>query len=168
MMRSPRPRGKIPMAEKSPAETRELARNRRARHDLEIVETLEAGMMLLGTEVKSVRAGRISLDEAWVKVRPDAVTLEKANVAEYSHANVHNHPPIRPRPLLVHRHQRARLLELTQRQRLVAVPLRVLLRGKWIKLEIGLGRPKKLHDKRETSRTRDAEREMRRAVKRRA
>lgn len=167
MMRAPRPSGKIPMAENSPAAPRELARNRRARHDLEIVETLEAGLILVGTEVKSIRAGRISLDEAWVKVRADAVTLEKANVAEYAHGNVHNHEPARPRPLLVHRRQRARLLDLTQRQGLVAVPLRVLLRGRWLKLEIGLGRPKKLHDKRETARTRDAEREMRRAVKRR-
>ncbi len=164
-MRSPRPRGKIQMAEKSSTAPRELARNRRAWHDLEIVETLQAGLVLVGTEVKSVRAGRISLDEAWIRVRTSGAFLEKARIAEYEQANRMNHDPLRPRPLLLHKREHARLLAQTKQQGLVTVPLRVLAIGRWIKLEIGLGKPKKLHDKRETEKTRDAERDMRRATK---
>lgn len=164
-MRSPQPRGKIQMAEKSPSAPRELARNRRARHDLEIVETLEAGLILLGSEVKSVRAGRISLDEAWVRVKPEGAFLEKARIAEYEQAGRMNHDPLRPRPLLLHKRQHAHLLAQTKQQSLVTVPLRVLAVGRWIKLEIGLGKPKKLHDKRESEKTRDAKREAARATK---
>ncbi|MDA1260734.1 MAG: SsrA-binding protein SmpB [Planctomycetota bacterium] len=154
------------MSEKSSATPRELARNRRARHDLEIVETMEAGISLVGTEVKSVRAGRISLDEAWIRVRADGAWLEKARIAEYEQANRMNHDPLRPRRLLIHKRQHAHLLAQTKQQNLVTVPLRVLAIGRWIKLEIGLGKPKKLHDKRETEKTRDAERDIRRATKR--
>ena len=153
------------MAEKSSTAPRELARNRRAWHDLEIVETLQAGLVLVGTEVKSVRAGRISLDEAWIRVRTSGAFLEKARIAEYEQANRMNHDPLRPRPLLLHKREHARLLAQTKQQGLVTVPLRVLAIGRWIKLEIGLGKPKKLHDKRETEKTRDAERDMRRATK---
>ena len=166
MMRSPRPRGKIPMSEKSSATPRELARNRRARHDLEIVEVLQAGLSLLGTEVKSVRAGRISLDEAWIRVNAAGAFLEKARIAEYEQANRMHHDPLRPRPLLLHKREHAHLLAQTKQQNLVTVPLRVLAIGRWIKLEIGLGKPKKLHDKRESERAREVERDVRRATKR--
>jgi SsrA-binding protein len=153
------------MAEKSSSAPRELARNRRARHDLEIVETMEAGLILLGTEVKSVRAGRISLDEAWIRVKPEGAFLEKARIAEYEQASRMNHDPLRPRPLLLHKRQHAHLLAETKQQNLVTVPLRVLAVGRYIKLEIGLGKPKKLHDKRESEKERDAKRDVARATK---
>ncbi len=155
------------MAEKPQPESRELARNRRARFEYEIIESLEAGLELTGPEVKSVRAGQISLDEAWVRPRADGLWLEKARIAEYLQANRANTDPVRPRRLLVHRSEAKRLLAAAREEGLQLIPLAVRTRGRWIKLEIGLGRPKQDHDTRQSIQRREAERETRRAVRRR-
>lgn len=168
MMPAPRASGKPPMAEKQQPESRELARNRRARFEFEITDRLEAGLALTGPEVKSVRAGQISLEEAWVRARPDGLWLEKARIAEYVEANRANADPMRPRRLLVHAQEARRLLAASREQGLELIPLAVRTRGRWIKVEIGLGRPKQLHDKREGIQKREAERETQRAVRRKS
>lgn len=156
------------MAEKTPHASRDLAVNRRARFEYEITETLETGIQLTGPEVKSIRAGLISLDEAWVRAKPDGLWLEKARVAEYLQAGRDNKDPVRPRRLLAHKREVMRLLAAAKVEGLQIVPLRVRTVGRWIKLEIGLGRSKKMHDKREGIKSREVERDLRRAVRKRA
>jgi SsrA-binding protein len=168
MMAVPRASGKSPMAEKSVPQSRELARNRRARFEFEIVDVLEAGMALNGPEVKSVRAGRISLDEAWIRAKPDGLWLEKARIAEYAEANRANGDPVRPRRLLVHHREATRLLAATREEGLQLIPLAVRTRGRWIKVEIAICRSKDQHDKRQGIKNREAERDLRRAVRKRA
>jgi SsrA-binding protein len=156
------------MAEKPPQKDRDLAVNRRARFEFEITETLETGMALTGPEVKSIRAGQISLDEAWVRATRDGLWLEAARVAEYAQAGRDNQDPVRPRRLLAHKREVTRLLAAAKVEGLQIVPLKVKTVGRWIKLVIGLGRSKKMHDKREGIKSREVERDMRRAVRKRA
>lgn len=156
------------MAEKSPHADRDLAVNRRARFEFEITETLQTGIQLTGPEVKSVRAGLISLDEAWVRPTAGGLWLEAARVAEYRQAGRDNADPVRPRRLLAHKREVRRLLAAAREEGLQIVPLKVKAVGRWIKLEIGLGRSKKMHDKREGIKSREVERDLRRAVRKRA
>ncbi len=144
-----------------------VAENRKARRDYEVLDRLEAGLALRGTEVKSVRAGRISLAEAYVKVRGDGLWLVGAHIEEYSHGNIHNHEPTRPRRLLVHRREWLRWAQKAREKGLTLVPLRVYFRGPWAKVEVGLCRGRRLHDKREVIRKRETERTLRRLTGRR-
>lgn len=144
-----------------------VATNRRARHDYHIDETLEAGLVLTGTEIKSVRAGRISLQESYVAIDGGEAWLEGAHVAEYEHAGYAGHDPLRRRKLLLHKKE---IRELAQRVRLkgaTLVPLRVYLKNGRAKLEVALARGKKLHDKRQAIRDRDTRREVARELARR-
>ena len=136
---------------KSPDDgTRTLAQNRRAKHKFEILEKLECGMVLQGSEVKSLRDGKISLEEAYVRVRDGELWLIGADIPEYAQANIWNHKPKRPRKLLVHSQQFRKLSERAHEKGLTLVPLRVYLNARGIiKLMIGVGKGKKLHDKRE-------------------
>lgn len=146
-----------------------LSVNKSVSHDYLVLETFEAGLALVGSEVKSVRAGRISLKESYAEVRGDEVFLVKCHISPYEAANVFNHEPLRDRKLLLHRREIKRLAGKTQERGLTVVPTRVYVgdRGR-IKLEIALVRGKREHEKRETIKKRDADREIRAALKHRS
>lgn len=140
-----------------------MAANRSARHDYYIEEKIEAGVALTGTEIKSLRAGRASLAESYVKVQDGEALLIGMNISPYEHGNIHNVDPMRVRRLLLHKKEIARLAVRTEQQGLTIAPLRVYLNDRGVaKVEIAVARGKKLYDKRETIATRDAERRMKR------
>jgi SsrA-binding protein len=143
------------------------AENRRARYDYEIGETFEAGIMLTGSEVKSLRTGKATLGESYASVdRSGEVYLINANIPEYLQANRFGHEPRRPRKLLLNAREIARLAQGTERQGMTIVPLKIYFNGKGrAKVEIALARGKKLHDKRESEKARDWSREKRRILK---
>lgn len=141
-----------------------LASNRKARRDYEILDTLEAGISLVGTEVKSIRAGHISLTEGFAHVDQGQVILEGVNILPYDHGNVHNHDPVRPRRLLLHRREINRLIGQTAEKGLTLIPLKAYLKRGRIKIEIGLARGKHHEDKRETLKRKTADREAARAI----
>ncbi|KAA3607999.1 MAG: SsrA-binding protein SmpB [Planctomycetota bacterium] len=144
--------------------TRDVVVNRRARRNYEILDKLEAGIALSGTEVKTLRTGQVSLAEAYVKVRKDGLWLVGAHIDEYEKGSVFNHEPTRDRRLLVHAREMAKLTQKAKEKGLTLVPLRLYFRGKWAKVEIGLGRGRKLHDKREHLKKRESQRDLRRAM----
>lgn len=144
-----------------------IATNRKAHHDYNILETLEAGIVLSGSEIKSVRASQVSLGEAYVKPENGELWLVNAYIARYDAASYMGHDPTRQRKLLVHRKELVRLTARLAEKGLTLVPLRMYLKDSIAKLEIGLGRGKKLYDKRETIARRDAEREIERTLKNR-
>ena len=146
---------------------RSIATNRKARHDYEILEELECGVVLTGTEVKSLRAGRASLQEAYAMVRRGELWLIGAHIPEYAHGNVHNHEPVHDRKLLVKKKELERLHKRAREKGFTLVPLEVYFRGALVKVKLGLARGKKQYDKREATRERDARREMDRATRRR-
>ncbi len=141
-----------------------LATNRRAMRDYHILEKLEAGIELRGTEVKSVRAGQVSLNEAFGVVEDGNVILRDMHIMPYSHGNVHNHEPRRPRRLLLHRREIKRLIGATAVKGQTLIPLRLYLRRGLVKVELALGKGKQLSDKRETLKRKTAEREAERAM----
>lgn len=140
---------------------RPLASNRRARHDYHILETLEAGIALAGTEVKSTRQGKIQLKDSHVEFRDGEAFLIGAHISPYSHGNRENLDPERPRKLLLARRDLGKLFGRSRDKGLTVVPLEVYLKGNWIKVEIGLAQGKKLFDKREAEKKREMDREMR-------
>lgn len=140
-------------------EQRSLARNRRARHDYRILETYEAGIVLLGTEVKAVRAGKIQLRESFVEVADGEAWLVGAHISPYDHAGRDNHDPERRRKLLLGRRELDKLWAKVQLRGLTVVPLEVYLRGNWIKVRIGVAEGKKLYDKRQAEKRRTLDRE---------
>lgn len=144
---------------------RELASNRRARHDYEILETFEAGIQLTGTEVKAARMGKVQLKDSFVEVRNNEAWLVNAHISPYSHGNRENHPPERDRRLLLKKRQIDRLFGRSQLKGQTVVPLSVYLQGNWIKVEIALAQGKKQYDKREAIRERELDREAAAAVK---
>jgi len=142
-----------------------LARNRRARHDYDILETFEAGLALTGTEVKSARAGRVQLKDSYVEVRDGEAWLVGAHVSPYEAGNRWNHDPERARKLLLHRREVDKIFGRTMGKGTTAIPLAVLLKGNWIKVEIALAQGKKLYDKREAAKRRILDREAEEAIK---
>jgi SsrA-binding protein len=142
-----------------------VALNRRARHDYAIDETIEAGLVLTGTEIKSIRAGRVNLAEAYARIERGEAWLIGAHIATYEQGNRNNHEPTRTRKLLLHRDQIAELVGRTQAKGQTLVPLRLYLRDGKAKLEIGVARGKKTHDKRRTIAERDMRRELERQTK---
>lgn len=144
-----------------------IARNPRARHDYEILDTMEAGLVLQGTEVKSLRAGKGSLVGAFGRVRGAEVWLEALHIPPYEAGNRHNHDPLRTRKLLLHRREIRRLIGSVEQKGWTIVPLELYFRGPHAKVSLALARGKKVHDRREDLKRRDAEREMARAVRRR-
>lgn len=145
-----------------------VAVNKTVSHDYLILETFEAGLALVGSEVKSVRGGRISLKESFAEVRDGEVFLVKCHISPYEAANIFNHDPLRERKLLLHRREIRRLTGKTQERGLTLVPTKVLIndRGK-IKLELALVRGKRQYEKREAIKKRDADREIRAEIKKR-
>lgn len=144
-----------------------IARNKRARHDYHILETWEAGLVLRGTEVKSLRNGKATLTDAYGVVKDGEVFLINLHISPYEQGNQFNHEPDRTRKLLLHRREIRRLIGGVERQGLTLVPLDLYFRNGIAKVTMALAKGKKLHDKRETSRERDAAREIERAVRRR-
>lgn len=143
-----------------------IATNREARHHFEILQTVEAGMVLTGTEVKSTKANKIAFNDAFVELRNGEAFLNHFHIAEYSHGNRANHEPMRTRKLLLHKDQIVELKAAIEEKGKTVIPLSIYLKRGRIKLEIGVARGKKLHDKRDSSKERDAKREMAKAMKR--
>ncbi|HOA24628.1 MAG TPA: SsrA-binding protein SmpB [Aggregatilineales bacterium] len=141
-----------------------ITRNRKARHEYHIEETLEAGMVLTGTEIKSIRAGHASIQEAFVQERDGEMWVVNMHIAQYDPAHRDNHDPLRPRKLLMHRREIENWAAAAQAKGYTIIPLELYLRRGRAKLLIGLARGKKLYDKRQAIAERDAERRMRRAM----
>jgi SsrA-binding protein len=143
-----------------------LVTNRKAYHDYFIEEKFEAGIMLQGTEVKSLREGRVNLQDSYASVKGDEVFLHHCHISPYSHGNIMNHEPLRTRKLLLHRKEIDKLLGKTKQQGLTLIPLRIYFSKRGLaKVELGLAKGKKQHDRRETIKTREASREVERAMK---
>ena len=142
-----------------------IATNKKAYHDYFISEVFEAGLVLMGTEVKSIRAGKVNLKESFCRIKDGEVFINNMNVAEYTHGNRENHDPTRMRKLLLHHTEIDKLIRMTEQKGLALIPTKIYFKNNYIKLEIGLGRGKKLHDKRETLKRKEADREMAKAVK---
>lgn len=144
-----------------------MATNRKAYHNYNILESLEAGLALTGSEIKSIRASRVSLAEAYVRPEGGELWLVGAHIARYDAASYMGHEPTRRRKLLLHRKEIAGLESKLAEKGLTLVPLKLYLKGRTAKLEVGLGRGKKQYDKRETIARRESEREIERTLKRR-
>lgn len=139
--------------------------NKRATFDYELLERLEAGIALTGTEIKSVRANNVSLQRSYVQARGDELWLLEANISPYEHGNRENHEPTRPRKLLLHRREINRILANLAQKGLTIVPTRLYLKGGRAKVEIALARGKRKFDKREDIARRDADRQVERALR---
>lgn len=142
-----------------------IATNRKAQHEYQFVDTLEAGLALLGTEIKSIRAGKVSLQEGYVLFERGEAWLADVHIAAYDPASRQNHEPRRRRKLLLHRREIERLRSRVQEKGLTVVPLRLYLKDGRAKVEIALARGKKLYDKRQIMAERDSERQVERALK---
>ncbi len=142
-----------------------VARNRRARHDYAIADTYEAGLVLTGTEVKSLRAGRATLTDGYAVVRDGEAWLHNVHIPEYEPGTWTNHEPRRPRKLLLHRREIRELSKAGQERGMALVPLSLYFQDGYAKVEIGVGRGKRQYDKRQTLAERDARREAERAVR---
>ncbi len=142
-----------------------ISENRKGRFNYEIIETFEAGVVLTGTEVKSLRAGKLNINDSYGIIHKQELTWLNANIACYTHGNLNNHDPLRTRKLLVHRSEILRLIGVTKEKGMALIPLKAYWKNGRVKLELGIGRGKKLYDKRQTIRDRDWEREKGRILK---
>ncbi len=141
-----------------------VCRNRRATHDYAVSDTIECGMVLVGTEVKSLRDGHASLDDAFARIDDGEVWLNGAEIPEYLFGNRLNHKPKRPRKLLLHRREIAKFAEKAEVKGFTLVPLRIYFKDGRAKLELAIGKGKQAHDKRESVKSADARREIDRAM----
>ena len=144
-----------------------MAKNQKAHHEYFIDETFEAGIELVGTEVKSIRAGTLSLKEAWCQIKDGEMWIRQMHVAPYEKGNIFNKDPLRPRRLLLHKRETMRLYGKVRQDGYSIIPLAVYLKNARVKVEIALCRGKKLYDKREDAARADAKRQMDRAMKER-
>lgn len=142
-----------------------IAQNRQARHDYFILESIEAGIELFGTEVKSVRGGGVSLKEAWISIENGEAWVKQMHISPYEKGNIFNRDPLRERKLLMHKKEINRLLGQVTREGLTLIPISMYFKGSKVKLEVGLCKGKKLYDKRDDAAKRDAERLIRRTIK---
>lgn len=143
-----------------------IVENRRAFHDYEVLETFEAGIVLVGSEVKSIREGRISIQEAYADIEDEEVWVYGMHIAPYIKAGHFNPDPDRPRKLLLRKREIKRLIGKVKERGLTLIPLRVYFKGPWVKVELALVRGKKKYEKREAIKRRMIEEEIRRAMKR--
>jgi SsrA-binding protein len=148
----------------SAASGKVVATNRKARHEYHILEEWEAGLVLTGSEVKSLREGKVSFQDAFARIEGGELWLHSLHIAPYEQANRQNHDPLRPRKLLLHRHELRRLVGKVEEKGLTLIPLDVHFRRGFAKVRLALARGKRLHDKRETLKRREQEREARRAM----
>ena len=145
-----------------PAAIKDLVVNRKARHEYDILDKFEAGISLLGSEVKSLRNGRANLQEGHVRIGPDGAWLHGCHISQYAQASHNNHDPTRQRRLLLHRSEITKLRRGTRERGMTIVPLRIYLKGSLVKIEIALAKGRKLHDKRQAMKARDAKRDLER------
>lgn len=150
-----------------PTGVKRVAENRQARHEYFILETFEAGIELVGTEVKSIRAGTVSLKEAWCQVKDGELFLKQMHIAPYEKGNIFNKDPLRPRKLLMHKREILRLYSKVKQDGMAIIPLSLYLKNSRVKVEIGLCKGKKLYDKRDDAAVRDAKRQIDRVMKER-
>jgi SsrA-binding protein len=166
LCRMTKKKGTAPRAARGNEPKRLVSENRKARHRFEILEQLECGIVLVGSEVKSLRDGKLSLGEAYVRARDGELWLVGADIAEYGQATLWNHAPKRPRKLLANRRQLNKLVGRIQEKGLTLVPLSVYFNERGIaKVLVGVARGKKLYDKREALRSADVKRQMARALR---
>lgn len=145
--------------------TKTITTNKKAFHEYFVLESLEAGIALSGTEVKSIRAGGVNLKDAWCGIDDGEMYIKQMHISPYEQGNIFNKPPMRDRKLLLHKREIMRLMGLVKQQGLALVPLSLYFKGSLVKVQVGLCRGKKLHDKRETAAKRDANRAIDRAIK---
>src|SRR5438045_2756666 len=155
------------MADKTEREKAQssIAENRKAFHDFHLLETFEAGLVLLGTEVKSIREGRVNLRDSFARVEDGEVFIYNVNIGSYSHRGYADHEPLRRRKLLLHRDEIKKLIGKTVEKGMTLVPTRLYFKDGRVKVAVSLAKGKQLYDKRETERRREADRETRAAVK---
>ncbi|WP_079527050.1 MULTISPECIES: SsrA-binding protein SmpB [Halobacillus] len=142
-----------------------IAQNKKARHDFFIEETFEAGIVLQGTEIKSIRASRVNLKDSFARIRNGEVYLHNLHISPYEQGNIFNHDPTRSRKLLLHRKQINQLIGQTQQKGYSLVPLKIYIKNGVAKVLIGLGKGKKKYDKREDLKRKQVNREIDRAIK---
>ena len=142
-----------------------IAENRKAFHDYHLLETFEAGMVLLGTEVKAIREGRVNLRDSFARVEEGEVYLYNVNISPYSHRGYADHEPLRRRKLLLHRHEILKLIGQTIEKGMTLVPVRMYFKNGKVKVAVSLAKGKKEYDKRETIKRRETDRETRAAIK---
>jgi len=142
-----------------------IAENRKAFHDFHLLETFEAGIVLLGTEVKSIREGRVNLRDSFARVEDGEVFLYNVNISPYSHRGYADHEPLRRRKLLLHRDEIRKLIGKTVEKGMTLVPVRLYFKNGRVKVAVSLAKGKKDYDKRETIKRREADRETRAAIK---
>ena len=140
-----------------------IAENRKAFHDYHLLETFEAGLVLLGTEVKAIREGRVNLRDSFARVEGGEIFLYNVHISPYSHRGYADHEPLRRRKLLLHKREIRKLIGATKLSGLTLVPLKVYFKEGRVKMELGLGRGRKLHDKREAIKTKEMKRDADRA-----
>ena len=144
-----------------------LAQNKYARFQYEIIDTIEAGIVLLGTEVKSIRNGKANLRDGYCTFRESEILLKNVHISPHKNVGIYfNHDPLRERKLLLHKKEILKLKNNVEKKGLTIIPLSIYLKGSWIKLKIGVGRGKKLHDKRQAAKQKTIKKEMRSALTR--
>jgi len=153
------------MKKQKPKPSNLLAQNKKAGHDYNILETYEAGIALSGTEIKSVRAGKVNLKDGFARIRNGEAWLENVHISPYKEGNQFNADPLRNRKLLLHKKEISKLTGVVQEKGTTLIPLRMYLKHGYAKVLIGVGQGKKLYDKRETLKRKDQDREMQRALK---
>ena len=142
-----------------------IAQNRKAYHDYFVEERIECGIALFGTEVKSIRLGKVNLKESWAQIRKGEVWVEGMHISPYEQGNIYNRDPLRDKKLLLHRSEIRKLDSQVMRQGYTLVPLELYLKDGRVKMELGVCRGKQVHDKRDTIAKRDSDREIRRALR---
>lgn len=147
--------------------TKTISVNKKARHEYFIIESFEAGMELVGTEVKSIRAGGVNLKDSWCAIENGELIVKQMHISPYEHGNIFNRDPLRERKLLMHRAEINRLFGLVKQKEYTLIPLSLYFKGSRVKMELGLCKGKKLYDKRDDAAKRDAKREIDRAMKER-
>ena len=161
-----KPKKKTPPVDREHDNERLIAQNRKARHEYEVIDTLECGIVLVGSEVKSLRKGTLSLDEAYGRIKESEVWLINCDIAEYVQANQFNHDPKRPRKLLMHRRERKKFASKAYEQGLTLVPLKMYFKEGRAKVLMGICKGRKLYDKREVLKKKTMQRDITRALRR--
>lgn len=147
------------------APIRPIADNKRAYHEFHILEKFEGGMVLSGTEVKSLRMGKVQMADAFARIEQGEVWIYNMHISPYTHGNIYNVDPLRRRKVLLKKTEISRLLGKTREKGLTVIPLKLYWLGDWAKVELGLAKGKQLHDKRDTIAKKDQERDMQRTLK---
>ena len=147
--------------------TKTIAQNKKARHEYFVIESFEAGIELVGTEVKSLRTGGVNLKDSWCSIENGELYVKQMHISPYDHGNLFNRDPLRERRLLMHKREINRLFGLVKQKEYTLIPLSLYFKGSRVKMQLGLCKGKKLYDKREDAAKRDAKREIDRAIKER-